>query len=296
MLETHCGSLSSLLSVPERTNPKKAPPKKSCGRVLTSLENIRTIEEKERSKKEKARLKEERKCEMERKREEKAKLAAEKKQKIEARKAERAKMQELRKQKNATKMKRKLMHNRGEQCLPLSEKEIELFQKRFENGYDITTDQWYNAWLKAKDSADVCQLSGDASLDRSELDCSYTLDDTVFNLSLSDLPGSNCTGEKVLQYYFYHVREREQKKIRNTFGFILCTLHVCKKCAGVPTEAAVPETGGKSSKKKGLFCCDVCIYKREEGGVRGHFDVGVEREGGERNYVVCTLLCIQIPL
>ena len=110
---------------------------------------------------------------------------------------------------------------------------------------------------------------------------------------ISDLLGSNCTGEKVIQYYFYHVREREQKKI-NTFGFILCTLHVCKKNVQVSLQKLLSlRLVASRPKRKVSF---VCIYKEEEGGVRGHFDVGVERERRERNYVVCTLLCIQIPL
>ena len=83
-----------LLTLPDAEKPQKTPPKKSCGRVLTSVENIRAIEEKERNKKEKTKLKEERKLEMERKREERAKLAAEKKQKMEAKKVERARIQQ----------------------------------------------------------------------------------------------------------------------------------------------------------------------------------------------------------
>ena len=79
-----------MLTLPEREKSKKEPSNKSCGRILTSLENIIAIEEKEQNKKEKARLKEERKHVLERKRAEKAKLAAEKKQKIEAKKTERA--------------------------------------------------------------------------------------------------------------------------------------------------------------------------------------------------------------
>ena len=118
MLEAHCGSLSSLLTLPDREKLKKTPPKKSCGRVLTSVENIRAIEEKERNKKEKARLKEERKHEMERKREERAKLAAEKKQKIEAKKVEKARIQkeksQLKNQKKPTKMKGKLTHEKSQ--------------------------------------------------------------------------------------------------------------------------------------------------------------------------------------
>ena len=94
MLDAHCVVLSSLLTVPEQEKPKQAQPKKCHGRVLTSVENIRMIEEKERDKQEKARLKEERKHEIVRKREEKAKLAAESKQRMEAKKAEKAKIQQ----------------------------------------------------------------------------------------------------------------------------------------------------------------------------------------------------------
>jgi hypothetical protein len=42
---------------------------------------------------------------------------------------------------------------------PFTEEEIKLFETRFENGYDLRTDERYNAWLRAKDSSHVAHLS-----------------------------------------------------------------------------------------------------------------------------------------
>ena len=66
-LAVHNGSLSTLLIPPLKEVTKKPPQKKSCGRILTSKENIKAMEEKERVKQEKIRLKEERKQQLEKK-------------------------------------------------------------------------------------------------------------------------------------------------------------------------------------------------------------------------------------
>ena len=75
LLESHCGSLTTLLVPPVRTD---MPLRKSCGQVLTSIENVRAINEKEHMKKEKVRQKE-RKLRIERKKMERAQMAAKKK-------------------------------------------------------------------------------------------------------------------------------------------------------------------------------------------------------------------------
>ena len=189
MLDAHCSSLSSLLTLPEREMSKKTPPKKSFGRILTSVENIRAMEEKERVKKEKARLKEERKRELERKRQEKAQLAAERKRKMEAKKVEKARNQEQKKQ---SKKKDRSAHDKEKHGkdgpLSFTENEIKLFETRLENGYDLKTDERYNAWLKTKSISSVDQLSGGvSSAEPIELDdppYNYSLDDSLFNLSL----------------------------------------------------------------------------------------------------------------
>ena len=95
MLGAHSGSMSSLLHmstpVKDKESSKTQTTEKSFGRVLTSMENMRALEKKEREKQEKNRQKEQRKREMEKKRQEKAKVAAEKKRKTLAKKIEKEK-------------------------------------------------------------------------------------------------------------------------------------------------------------------------------------------------------------
>ena len=81
MLQPHCGSLLSLVTPPVR----RKEPTKSCARVLTSIDNLKAIEEKEKAKKEKVRQKEKRKLRIEMKKQEKVKLAEERRQRVEAR-------------------------------------------------------------------------------------------------------------------------------------------------------------------------------------------------------------------
>ena len=223
MLEAHCGSLSSLLTLSEMEKPKVCvPPKKSHGRVLTSIENIRAIEEKERKKQEKAQLKEERKRQMKRKREEKAKLVAERKKKIEAKKAEKDRVQRERsqlqnKRKPAKKKGKEAEGGQGSENLSFTEKEIQLFETRYENGYDLTTDKRYNAWLRAKGRGDVELSSTRISLESpNQLDdppYNYSFDDSMFDLSVGtrnchDLPGPDWTGENLtmsIRYNYYSI-------------------------------------------------------------------------------------------
>ena len=88
-------------------------------RVLTSAENLHRIEEKEKEKEEKQKLKEER-----------ARRRAEKQQ---MRENERA----LRKNQVSSR-----------KCRPFSEEELTRFALRWENGYDLKTDERYNHWLE----------------------------------------------------------------------------------------------------------------------------------------------------
>ena len=128
-VQPHCGSLTTLLAPPIRTD---MPLRKSCGRVLTSIENVRAINEKERMKKEKLRQKEERKLRIERKKMERAQMAAKKKSGKKA-------------------VGRNTCNKKGLQEQTFTAEEIKLFKRRQENGYDITTDERYNVWLKALD-------------------------------------------------------------------------------------------------------------------------------------------------
>ena len=120
------------------------------------MENLKAIEEKERVKKEKVRKKEEHKQIIEQRKQEKANLARERRQKIEARKIERRSALEA---KRCTVGRRKLekdiqkghvQQSDQKQLLTFTDDEIKRFEVRLENGYDLTNDERYNAWLKMK--------------------------------------------------------------------------------------------------------------------------------------------------
>ena len=114
----YCSQAKQFLKTPvppSKPNPDKT---KSCGRVLTSLENIRKMEAAELEKKEKDRLKEERK----------AKRALKKKSKHQVKKDKEGVSKAVETEFTA--------------------EELKLFERRFENGYDLTTDKRYNLWLK----------------------------------------------------------------------------------------------------------------------------------------------------
>ena len=153
MLAAHNGSLSTLLIVPLKEKSDKPAPKKSCGRILTSKENIKAMEEKEQIKKQKLRQKEERKQQLEKRRQEKAELAAEKKRQKESKEKKRTQGPK-KKTEHGLEKKGKTADSRGkcegESITSFTEKEIKLFETRLENGYDLTTDARYNAWLKTK--------------------------------------------------------------------------------------------------------------------------------------------------
>ena len=170
---------------------EKSPPKKSCGRILTSVENIKLMEEKERNKQEKLRLKEERKHQIERRKQEKAELAKERKRQREAKIAEKEKKRiqapnKCSKLGSSTK-KGKAACGKGEggtatTChLSFTESEIQLFTTRLENGYDLKTDERYNAWLNTMCRDDM-HILADQVAKPSELEDSILFDTSFENL------------------------------------------------------------------------------------------------------------------
>ena len=156
MVQPHCGSLSSVLTPPARK--EVAPRIKSCGRVLTSVENLKAIEEKERLKKEKEKQKEERKQRIEQKKKEKAEQAEKRRKNIEAKKLERlneAKCTRGPGQRKTVRSERDgkyVSESDKTQRMTFTEDEIKLFERRFENGYDLKNDERYNTWLKTRTS------------------------------------------------------------------------------------------------------------------------------------------------
>ena len=115
-----------------------ARPPKSCGRVLTSVENLKAMEEKERVKKEKVKQQEERKQRIEKRKKEKAEQAEERRKNIEAKKQKQTS--------NPTQ--KKAQKGQKDAQLNFTEEEVKRFERRFENGYDLKNDERYNAWLK----------------------------------------------------------------------------------------------------------------------------------------------------
>ena len=108
---------------------------------------------------------------------------------MEAKKVEKARNQEQKKQ---SKKKDRSAHDKEKHGkdgpFSFTENEIKLFETRLENGYDLKTDERYNAWLKTKSISSVDQLLGGvSSAEPIELDdppYNYSLDDSLFNLSL----------------------------------------------------------------------------------------------------------------
>ena len=115
----YCSQTKQFLKTP-RPRPKVKTDKiKSSGRILTSLENIKLMEAKEKEKAEKAKLKQEKE----------AKRLAKKSSRM------------MKKPKNS-----------GTEQLPATQTftsdELKLFTQRLENGYDLKHDERYNQWLK----------------------------------------------------------------------------------------------------------------------------------------------------
>lgn len=113
------------LRIPSPLYKEKTHQPKQSNRVLTSLENMRAMEEKQRKKEEEAKKKEEKRLQREKKKSQKKNP----------------------KKRTGTKY-----------GAHFSASEIELFERRLENGYDLTTDSRYNQWLEQCDGSDNCKL------------------------------------------------------------------------------------------------------------------------------------------
>ena len=122
------------------------------------MENLKAIEEKELVKREKVRQREERKRRIEQKKQEKAKKAEERRINVEASKAERSKALAAKRctvgHKKSEKKRKDVQICDDQQQFPFSQDEIERFELRFDNGFDLTNDERYNLWLKMKCSGD----------------------------------------------------------------------------------------------------------------------------------------------
>lgn len=119
------------LELPSPVYKEKIHQPKQSNRVLTSLENMRALEEKERKK------------------EAEAKEKAEKRRQRELKRIE----------KQQTKAKKKKPKKNCNDVPPFSPDELELFERRFENGYDLDIDDRYNQWLKRRDISSRCDSS-----------------------------------------------------------------------------------------------------------------------------------------
>ena len=106
------------LKIPPPLYKEKGHQPKKCSRVLTSKENLEAMEEKKKKKEEEIK----KKAEMKKLREEKQK------------------------ERQANKLKKIA------KPIDFTAEEIQLFQRRFDNGYDIKTDHRYNQWLKVHDA------------------------------------------------------------------------------------------------------------------------------------------------
>ena len=114
----HKSGLSKLLEPPKPPAKCVPPAKKSCAKVFTSTENLKLIEKKEREKRERIELKETKRRKREARRERRFEKRRKKKQMVDA-------------------------------SVKFTSQEIELFERRHENGYDLTIDSRYMLWLNS---------------------------------------------------------------------------------------------------------------------------------------------------
>lgn len=119
-------SIGKFLDCPDPPKRRPAVNEKVSLRVLTSSDNLKRIEEKEKEKQRKAREKEDRAKTRESKR--------------------LLKVQQKRPQKKLTTQKCP-QGTVSSESITFSESEVAKFARRHENGYDITTDERYNMWL-----------------------------------------------------------------------------------------------------------------------------------------------------
>ncbi len=127
----YCSQAKQFLKTPippPRVNPKKL---QCCGWVLTSLDNIEKMEVKEKEKEEKQRQKEER-----------ARIRQQKK--LDKEKSKKSKEQSKKSKEQSKKSKAVIKKEN------FTIKELQLFEKRFQNGYDLETDERYNLWREQK--------------------------------------------------------------------------------------------------------------------------------------------------
>ena len=129
------GYFDKYLDCPDLPKQRVVVPEKSSLRVLTSSDNLKRIEEKGKEKLKKAQEKEER-----------AKLREEKRLLKEQQRL-------LKQQQKGSQVNRK--QKTQQKSITFSENEVAKFVQRYENGYDITTDECYNLWLKVFHPSEV---------------------------------------------------------------------------------------------------------------------------------------------
>ena len=118
-------SIDCFLDCPDPTQRRPAVNEQHSIRVLTSSENLKKMEEKEKEKQRKAREKEER---------------------AKQRQAKKALKEQQKQQQQRPK--RVCPQKKASSRITFSEEELAKFTRRYENGYDIATDERYNAWLQ----------------------------------------------------------------------------------------------------------------------------------------------------
>ena len=118
-------SIDCFLDCPDPPQRRPAVNDEHSIRVLTSSENLKRMEEKEKEKQRKAREKEER---------------------AKQRQAKKALKEQQKQQQQRPK--RVCPQKKASSRITFSEEELAKFTRRYENGYDIATDERYNAWLQ----------------------------------------------------------------------------------------------------------------------------------------------------
>ena len=131
-------TLSKFLDYPKPPARAAPPTKKKSAKVLTSAENLKLMEEKEKAKREQQEIKEQRR----REREAKQKL----------------------KQTQAAGKSRAVPTKRRPAASRWTHDELELYKRRYENGYDLTIDSKYIAWLEKYHPEEASRLQAKSTL------------------------------------------------------------------------------------------------------------------------------------